>query len=84
MISNFCLSQNITRPLEGKLYHVPCLGHIINLAVQAMLGPGGLNDQPPENDNLYSNDDEDEEATEPAVAKLTTLKKLRKGIVKIR
>ena len=49
-----------------------------------MLGPGGLNDQPPENDNLYSNDDEDEEATEPAVAKLTTLKKLRKGIVKIR
>ncbi|KFH70213.1 hypothetical protein MVEG_03064 [Podila verticillata NRRL 6337] len=77
--------------LKGSLYHLPCLGHIINLAVQAMLGPCGLDDQPPVNDNLYPDDDEDDEATasavegtEPAVTKLTTLNKLRKGIVKIR
>ncbi|KAG0041853.1 hypothetical protein BGZ90_009622, partial [Linnemannia elongata] len=69
--------------LGGNVYHVPCLGHIINLAVQAMLGPGGLNDQPPENENLYRNDDEDEEDAEFKVAKLTTLKKLRMGIIKV-
>jgi hypothetical protein len=49
-----------------------------------MLGPGGLNDQPPENENLYPNDDEDEEDAELKVAKLTTLKKLRMGIIKVR
>jgi len=56
-----------------------------------MLGPCGLDDQPPANDNLYPNDDKDDEATasavegtEPAVTKLTTLNKLRKGIIKIR
>ncbi|KAF9370867.1 hypothetical protein CPB97_002403 [Podila verticillata] len=56
-----------------------------------MLGPCGLDDQPPANDNLYPDDDEDDEATasavegtEPAVTKLTTLNKLRKGIIKIR
>ncbi|KAF9287466.1 hypothetical protein BGZ88_008590 [Linnemannia elongata] len=54
------------------------------MAVQAMLGPGGLNDQPPENESLYPNDDEVEEDTEPKVAKLTTLKKLRMDIIKIR
>jgi len=47
-----------------------------------MLGPGGLNDQPPENDNLYP--DDDEEDTEPKAVKLTTLKKLRMGIIKVR
>lgn len=66
---------------------MPCLGHIINLAVQAILGPGGLNDQPPENENLYPSEDDDdkeEEVIEPEVASLTKLKRLRKGIVKIR
>lgn len=68
---------------------MPCLGHIINLAVQAILGPGGLNDQPPENDSLYPNEDDDdkeeeEEVIAPKVVRLTKLKRLRKGIVKIR
>lgn len=76
-----------TRGLKDNLYHVPCLGHIINLAVQAILGPRGLNDEPPKNNNLYLDDDEDDAATEPSdtpAKKLTTLQKLRKGIVKIK
>lgn len=58
--------------------------NMAKMVVQAMLGPGDLNDQPPENENLYPNDDEDEEDTEPKVTKLTTLKKLRLGIIEIR
>ncbi|KAF9301744.1 hypothetical protein BGZ91_009508, partial [Linnemannia elongata] len=46
--------------------------------------PGGLNDQPPENENLYPNDDEDEEDAKLKVVKLTKLKKLRMGIIKVR
>jgi hypothetical protein len=92
MVPNFHHFSNITRSLEGNLYHVPCLGHVINLAVQAMLGPAGLNDEPPKNDNLYSDDDgddddyvdDDEALFQGEVVKLITLKKLRKGIVKIR
>ena len=72
---------NETRNLKDKLHHVPCLGHIVNLAVQAILGPAGLNDQPLENVNLYPGDDEDQRGTEQSQ---TTLMKLRRGIVKIR
>lgn len=69
------------------MYHVPCLGHVINLAVQAILGPRGLNAEPPENNNLYLDDDDDDAATEPSDApakKIPTLQKLRKGIIKIK
>ncbi|KAK3836640.1 MAG: hypothetical protein JOS17DRAFT_814371 [Linnemannia elongata] len=57
---------------------------IVNLAVHAMLGTSGLNDQPPKNDNLYPDNNEDEEAVQPKVGKLTTQKKLRMGITNIR
>ncbi|KAF9546820.1 hypothetical protein BGW38_009650, partial [Lunasporangiospora selenospora] len=69
---------------DSNLYHVPCLGHIINLAIQAILGPGGLDDQPPETNSLYRNEDDNEEAAAPPTIKLTPLKKLRKGIVRVR
>jgi hypothetical protein len=46
-----------------------------------MLGPSGLNDQPPENIDLYPGEDDDVRAPERPQ---TTLTKLRKGIVKIR
>lgn len=49
-----------------------------------MLGTSGLNDQPPKNDNLYPDNNEDEEAVQPKVGKLTTQKKLRMGITNIR
>lgn len=66
---------------------MPCLGHVINLAVQSILGPRGLNDEPPENNDLYLDDDEDEEVAESSATpakKMSTLQKLRKGIVKIK
>ena len=75
---------NVTRLLIDKLYHVPCLGHIVNLAVQAMLGPAGLNDQAPENDNIYSANDEDGDTIGVMPSTLTALQKLRKGITKAR
>lgn len=31
------------------MQHVPCLAHVINLAVQAMPGKGGLGAEPPAN-----------------------------------
>lgn len=31
------------------MQHVPCLAHVINLTVQAMLGKGGLGAEPPAN-----------------------------------
>ena len=80
------------RHLEGSLYHVPCMGHIINLAVQAMLGPKGLNEPAPAEENtLDESDTSDEEDAEVSMestqAKVTarrTLSKLRSGIVKFR
>ncbi|KAF9895851.1 hypothetical protein BX616_008702, partial [Lobosporangium transversale] len=71
-------------PLIDNLYHIPCLGHIINLAVQAMLGPNGLNDPALENDNGYSDDSGDEDTIGSMEVTLSTLQKLRKGIMKIR
>ena len=68
---------------KDNMYHVPCLGHVINLAVQAILGPQGLDDSPPENNNLHLDEDEDQAATEPATT-WSPLQKMRKGIVKIR
>lgn len=64
------------------MYHVPCLGHIINLAVQTLLGPNGLQAEAPTNDDMYIDDEEDEDAIIPS--NLNALIKLRRGVVKIR
>ena len=64
---------------------MPCLGHIINLAMQALLGPTGLQAEAPERnvDYIESGEDESEEDNVD-ISPSNTLKKLRQGIVKIR
>jgi len=61
------------------LHHVPCLGHVVNLAIQALLK--GLGAEAPENDDPYAHEDENEDATVPLQNPLI---RLRKGIIKIR
>ncbi|KAG9319109.1 hypothetical protein KVV02_004693, partial [Mortierella alpina] len=70
------------RNLQGKLQHVPCLGHAINLAVQAIMGPNGLNDLAPETNDPYVDLDQGE-ADRPAQG-MTALAKVRRGVVHIR
>jgi len=84
--SDICFFSKLTRQLEDRLHHVPCLGHVINLAVQEILGPSGLNAWAPENNDIYdmANEDEEDTAVEVTVSPQTALAKLRKGIVKIR
>jgi hypothetical protein len=76
--------HSIYRHVQGNLHHVPCLGHVINLAVQAILGPGGLDDEAPKEGDLYADDNEAEVAVGLLLTQQPTLTKLRKGIVKIR
>ncbi|CDH55987.1 predicted protein [Lichtheimia corymbifera JMRC:FSU:9682] len=54
-------------------HHSPCVGHIFNLAIQAIL-KNGLKAQAPE--NVIDHDNEDHHTS--------ALAKLRKGILKIR
>jgi hypothetical protein len=88
---------------------VPCLGHIINLSVQALLGKDGIqaaapddqNDDPdnpddqnddPDNPDATANDTNEPDATANVVDQpdatannlVHPLKRIRKGIVKIR
>ncbi|KAG0311353.1 hypothetical protein BG000_006700, partial [Podila horticola] len=55
------------RPDEWSLFraskqHVPCLAHVMNLAVQAMLGKGGLGaEAPADAESMDIEDDDDAE-----------------------
>ena len=50
------------RPFTASKQHVPCLAHVINLAVQAMLGKNGLGAEAPK--DVESLDVEDDDDTE--------------------
>ena len=82
-LSYYLLLLFYHRNLQDKPYHIPCLGHIINLAVQSILGPSGLNETVQEYDPP-ANETESSDEMEPALEELTTLQKLRKGIIRIR
>lgn len=43
---------------------MPCLAHVLNLAVQAMLGKGGLEAQAPNTEEVESMDAEDDDDAE--------------------
>jgi hypothetical protein len=50
------------KPFDASKQHVPCLAHVINLAVQAMLGKGGLEaDAPKDARSMDVEDDDDSE-----------------------
>ncbi|KAF9305924.1 hypothetical protein BG003_001180, partial [Podila horticola] len=50
------------RPFMASKQHVPCLAHVINLAVQAMLGKNGLGAEAPKDaESLDVEDDDDTE-----------------------
>ncbi|KAG0338547.1 hypothetical protein BG005_003681, partial [Podila minutissima] len=57
-----CKHPNEWRPFDASKQHVPCLMHVINLAVQSMLGKGGLEAEAP--DDMESMDIEDEDDSE--------------------
>lgn len=46
-------------PFNPDTQHVPCLAHVMNLAVQAMLGIKGLRATAPKRDILHEEDEED-------------------------
>ena len=46
---------------DAKKQHVSCLAHVINLAVQALLGKGGLGASKPEEIEDQSDDEDDED-----------------------
>ncbi|KAG0195206.1 hypothetical protein BGX33_003958, partial [Mortierella sp. NVP41] len=54
--------SNDWRPFKASKQHVPCLAHVINLAVQALLGKGGLGAVAPS--DAESMDVEDDDDTE--------------------
>ena len=45
---------------DAKKQHVSCIAHVINLAVQALLGKGGLGASKPEEIEDQSDDEDDE------------------------
>ena len=50
------------RPFDASKQHVPCLAHVINLAVQAMLGKHGLEAEAPSDvESMDVEDDDDAE-----------------------
>ncbi|KAG0270801.1 hypothetical protein BGZ97_011428, partial [Linnemannia gamsii] len=48
------------RPFDAFKQHVPCLVHVINLAVQAMLGKGHLDSEAPKEAESMDVDDNDD------------------------
>ncbi|KAG0313688.1 hypothetical protein BG000_005764, partial [Podila horticola] len=48
------------RPFDASKQHVPCLAHVINLAVQAMLGKGGLEAEAPSDAESMDVEDDDD------------------------
>lgn len=48
------------RPFDACKQHVPCLAHVINLAVQAMLGKGGLEAEAPSGAESMDVEDDDD------------------------
>jgi len=47
------------KPFDHIRQHVPCIAHVVNLAVQAMLGKNGVRSPPSSNHSLYDDDDAD-------------------------
>lgn len=48
------------RPFNAHKQHVPCLAHVINLAVQAMLGKDGLGAEAPSDAEFMDIEDDDD------------------------
>lgn len=64
-------------PFRAKTHHIPCIGHVFNLAVQEILNKGMNAEAPDENDI-------DDSLPKTANQRINPIVKLRKGIIKMR
>lgn len=75
--------SNYNRPFRAQTHHISCVAHVINIAVQQIIGRG-LQAEAPDNDDDYALGDEVDQLGDISRDVGTCLNRLRSGIIKIR